>query len=84
MANTNDTTAAHATEANQLRLARPQLLGTFGADGAKGALARLNGGKTLRLRTGDTSPLGTVIAIDAGAIHLDTGTRTRVLRMPTS
>ncbi|MEM8577721.1 MAG: hypothetical protein AAGF60_07705 [Pseudomonadota bacterium] len=82
MATTNDTTADHATEENQLRLARPQLLGTFGVEGAKGALVRLGSGQTLTLRTGDASPLGTVTAIEPGALHLQKGARARVLRMP--
>lgn len=84
MDNTNRTTAAHATEAARLRRARPQLIGTFGAEGAMGALLRLPSGTIERLTVGDRSAAGTVIAIEPGAIHIARAGRTGVLRLPAS
>ncbi|MEL7100457.1 MAG: amidophosphoribosyltransferase [Pseudomonadota bacterium] len=84
MASTDETTAAHATETARLRRSRPQLIGTFGATEAMGALLRLPEGTIERLTVGDISAAGTVIAIEPGAIHIARGGRTEVLRLPLS
>jgi len=81
---TNSTTETHATEATNLRLRRPQLIGTFGAEGAMGALLRLPSGDIQRLSVGHRGALGTVTGIEPGAVHIALAGRTRVLRLPRS
>ncbi|MEL6807454.1 MAG: pilus assembly protein PilP [Pseudomonadota bacterium] len=79
---TNSTTASLATQTRVLPMRTLQLIGTFTSENTRHALMRHADGTITTVRVGDTLRRGTVIAIDEGAVILNTANGTRTLRIP--
>jgi hypothetical protein len=69
-----------ATE--QARLKGTAVIGIFGSDAAPGALIREANGRVTRVEVGDRTPAGTVTAIGKDRVHLKSGGKARVLKLP--
>ncbi|MEO9573867.1 MAG: hypothetical protein ABJ263_14215 [Tateyamaria sp.] len=79
---TNSTTANLATQKAVLPLRSLQLIGTFTSENARRAFLRHADRKIATVSIGDKLRQGTVIAIDEGAVILNTATGTHTLRIP--
>ena len=76
---TNAFTAETATMADALPMQSLTLIGTFGKDGAAGALVRLPGGRIRRVSAGDRLAGHDVQGIEPGHVTLESGRGLRVL-----
>ncbi len=75
--------AAQATQSGVLKnRSRLTLIGVMGSDANPRALLMTRGGRTLRVQTGDRTPSGKVIAIDAQSVVLNSGQGATRLSMP--
>ncbi|WP_163850974.1 amidophosphoribosyltransferase [Pseudooceanicola aestuarii] len=74
--------AARATATVGLADGEPVLLGTFGPDRARGALLRVNRGRTLKVKVGDQVSGGQVVAIGDGTMVLARGGQAQRLNIP--
>ena len=79
---TNKTTADLATQKGALPLGSLQLIGTFTSDNTRRALLRQAGGRVTTVSVGKKLRQGTVIAINEGAVVLNTAQGTQTLRIP--
>ena len=74
--------ARAATEQNQLRLNRINLIGTYGRPSSRRALVRLSNGRYVKVEVGDRLDRGRVTAIGDGELRYQRGGRNLVLRLP--
>ena len=78
---TNSTTAKLATQSGVLPLRSLQLIGTVTSENTRRALLRQADRKITTVSVGDKLRQGTVIAIDEGAVILNTTNGTHTLRI---
>ena len=78
----NDLADHHATISVDIPRSRLVLLGTFGAEGTRGALLRLPDGKVEKVASGDTVLGQRVVAIADTDIMLARGPNTKRLKIP--
>lgn len=73
-----------ATQKNGIPLHRASLIGIVGPVDKLAALVRLKDGTIAKLKVGDVTQAGVVIAVDAGSLHIKGPSGLQILGMPKS
>lgn len=74
--------AKHATLPAALHLRSLTLIGIVGPTATPSALLRQKDGRILKLDVGDSSPVGTLAAIDHNSVRLSRNGRIKTLSLP--